>query len=581
MKSGPFHEIMISKENHQIFSADAEGYSIFKSDTLTAIEGYVTDDVKKSFIKNLELANDTWFPTKIVDEEGWHLYYVKASNKNDSDMIKLVLVNIADLMDNYEMVKRQNCAYKAQLDLFEDIFFEYNPVKDTINIFNTEMAEFDAGIYSLSDFEELLIKRAKGRQRSSIKSFIGQIKSKTGRSSVRIDSNLINDDINVVYTLLEEAFVFYDKETEGVVGHIHLGHNKMKTAAASIKHDSLTGLVDKTDIIRIARERIDERRLRGTTLAIIDIDYFKSVNDIYGHQYGDEVLKKIADIISSEVGNDGIAGRFGGDEFLVVFYHLTEEEELRAKLKNIKNLVRVTFADKNLGEDKTLSVSIGAATFPNDADSYDDLFMLADYCLYTAKDKGRNRYVFYTLEKHGTLESIRNSRKSARKINERDLSYGDFIVKMFDMTLHGNGSTLEHMLDEFAEIFDFQHLTLFVGQPFYLRYSTGSSVERNQEARDFMLGVLNSDSTREKYLGHQNFIVMNRIENLPPYAQSVKNFLKELEIYSYVLLRFNDKDGKDCILIISSVGKNVQWNQMHFKYYRAFTDLLGLYSLSQ
>ena len=102
----------------------------------------------------------------------------------------------------------------------------------------------------------------------------------------------------------------------------------MKTNANSIKHDSLTGLVDKTDIIRIAKERIDDRRLEGTTLAIVDIDFFKAINDTYGHQFGDEVIKRVADIISKETGNEGIAGRFGGDEFLIVFYNIQREEEI-------------------------------------------------------------------------------------------------------------------------------------------------------------------------------------------------------------------------------------------------------------
>ncbi len=503
---------------------------------------------------------------------------MRASRKENSTMIRLVMVSIDDLMGAYALLNRNINSYRAQLELYEDLFFEYNPSLDIVKVFNTEQAMIDSGVYSLEDFEDYLLKNAKGRHRQTVKSFIGQIRSKTGRYSARVDANLLNDDPNVAYTQMEEAFVFYDKETDGVVGHIHLGNVKGVTKATSIKHDSLTGLVDKTDIIRIAKERIDDRRLNGTTLAIIDIDFFKSINDTYGHQVGDEVIKKIADIISTEVGNEGISGRFGGDEFLVVFYSIQEEDELRSVLKNIKNMVSATFPNSGIDENTPLSVSIGSATYPKDADNYEDIFLLADYCLYMAKDKGRNRYVIYTLEKHGTLESIRQKRLNVKKINERDLPLGDVIVKMFDMTLHGTGSSPEHFMDEFAEAFELQHITLFVGDPFFCRYSAGTDVIRDQSAKDFFTGILNSEG-REKYFSDQNFIVVNRIENLPPYASSVREFLKELGVYSYVMIRFRDKEKRPCVLIIASVGKFTQWNQTHYKFYRAFTDLLGLLDL--
>lgn len=579
MRDTNFHEITLTGEDHRLISADAKAYRIIGGDTYSSFEDYVMEEYRENFIKKLELLEDNWFPARLKNGSDKSLYYMRASRKENSDMIRLIMVNIDDLMGAYARLNRDINSYKAQLDLYEDVFFEYNPSLDIVKVYNTEQAMFDSGIYTLDDFEEFLLTNAKGRHRQVVKGFIGQIRAKAGRYTARVDANLLNEDTNVTYTQLEESFVFYDKESEGVVGHIHLGTNKGVTKATSIKHDSLTGLVDKSDIIRIAKERIDDRRLDGTTLVIIDIDFFKSINDTYGHQVGDEVIKKIADIISSEIGNEGISGRFGGDEFLVVIYNVQDEDELRAKLKNIKNMVSATFPNSGIDENTPLSVSIGSATYPKDADSYEDIFMLADYCLYMAKDKGRNRYIIYTLAKHGTLDSIRQKRQNLKKINERDLSLGEVIVKMFDMTLHGAGSTPEHFMDEFAEAFELQHMTLFVGEPFFCKYSAGTEVIRDQAAQDFLLGILNSDA-RERYFSDQNFIVVNRIENLPPYAKSVQNFLKDLGVYSYVMIRFRDKDDRPCVLIIASIGKFTQWNQTHYKFYRAFTDLLGLYSLN-
>ena len=138
---------------------------------------------------------------------------------------------------------------------------------------------------------------------------------------------------------------------------------------------------------------------------------------------------------------------------------------------------------------------------------------------------------------------------------------------------------VQHYMDEFAEAFELQHMTLFVGPPFKRRYSTGTEVIKDDAAIDFFVGILNS-AAREKYFADQNFVVVNRIDNLPPYANGVKDYLKELGVYSYIMTKVKDRDGCDGVLIIASVGKTTQWNQSHFKFYRAFTDLMSLLSLS-
>ena len=204
--------------------------------------------------------------------------------------------------------------------------------------------------------------------------------------------------------------------------------------------------------------------------------------------------------------------------------------------------------------------------------------MIADHCLYLAKEKGRNRYIIYTRSKHGTLEDIKLKHQTSRKISDRDASYGDVIVKLFDMALHDKGSKVEDYINEFTEAFSLQNVNLYVGAPFAHRYSAGSEAVKDQTAIDFVLKILNSDE-KEKYFSLGNFVVVNRLETLPPYARSIKDFLTKREVYSLIIIRFYDKDKKECILIISTVGKKVQWNQTHFKYYRAFTDILAMLSL--
>ncbi len=573
-----FYEFVISEESHVIISADDKAYSIIKNNVHTTFEEYVVPAYREAFIKNISVADNTWFPTRILSKDNNPFFYARAYKKNNT--ICIVLVNIDELLESHNDLAISNATHKAQLSLYDDVFFEYSPSNGNIEVYNTQNANFDSGIYNVDEFEAILCNNLSTRQQSVVRSFIGQMKSKVGRFSVKINSNILNDDTNATMTILEGSYFCYYKQSEAVIGHIHLESGSGKTIASSIKHDSLTGLVDKTDIMRIAQERIDERRLLGTTLAIVDIDFFKNINDTYGHQFGDTVIKRIADIIAEEVGNNGICGRFGGDEFLIIFYNIIDENTLRSYLRGIKNMVSAMFSDKGIDENTPLSVSIGAAVYPKDADCYEDLFMLADNCLYIAKEKGRNRYIIYTEEKHGSIEEIRLKSMTKKKINDRgELSPGDVLVKMYDVTLHGSGSSPETLLDEFAESFELQHVALYVGDVFDMRYAAGSYAIKDRSSIEMMNGILNSD-TKDRYLADRDFIVVNRVDSLPPQASSIRNFLKENGVLSFILIRFYDRDNKECILIISSVGKYVQWNQMQFKYYRAFADILSKYSLS-
>ena len=577
MKDVSFYDIVISKKNQKIISADAWIYDAFGPYATKPMNEMIAIEDMEIYQNNIKNCDGNWYPSKIICPDTMYYTYIKAAREND-DYIRLTVVNAADLLNSHSTLMKTINIFQAQLDMYEDVFFSYTPEQDTVQVFNTDISDFETKIYSINDFEDVLLKRANSEQEEKVRGFIIQVKSGVGRSSTTIEGNLLNDDPSVSHTVLDESFVFYDKDTKGVVGHIQLLKAGSAIQINSTKHDSLTGLLDKSDILRIARERIDERRLEGTAIAIIDIDFFKSVNDNFGHQFGDEVVKQIASIITNEVGTDGTSGRFGGDEFLAVLYNISNEKELRAKLKGIKNKVSTTFPDKGIDKDNTISVSIGAAVFPTDAENFDELFTLADYCLYLAKEKGRNRYIIYTPSKHGTLNEITQKLKTTKKINERDLSYGDVIVKMFNLALHDTDSTVEQYMTEFADAFNLQNTMLFVGPPFVHRYSAGSDAINDETAIDFALKILNSPD-KDSYFALDDFLVINRLEMLPPFAIKIREFLKKREIQSLIIIRFYDKDKKECVFIISSVGKSTFWNQTHFRYYRAFIDLLSLHSL--
>ncbi|MCY0096225.1 GGDEF domain-containing protein [Hoeflea ulvae] len=127
---------------------------------------------------------------------------------------------------------------------------------------------------------------------------------------------------------------------------------------------------------------------------VIDADHFKSINDQFGHQKGDVALKIIAQTIQDALRQGDIVGRIGGEEF-GVFLPGTGLEQALVVAERIRLQINEADFPPDTGS-HTLSVSVGGAAFGRNAD-YDDLFRVADRCLYSAKSGGRNQVIFERL----------------------------------------------------------------------------------------------------------------------------------------------------------------------------------------
>ena len=145
---------------------------------------------------------------------------------------------------------------------------------------------------------------------------------------------------------------------------------------------------------------VADNKNRPMYLMILDIDNFKSVNDSYGHYFGDEVIKSFADSLRISVGGRGLAGRIGGDEFMVLLKDVSVEE-VRIMLKSMRKGLKMLLAQKQ--PEYLFSTSIGISQFSKDGTDFETLFKIADAALYIAKEKGKDRYIIYDYDKHGNI----------------------------------------------------------------------------------------------------------------------------------------------------------------------------------
>lgn len=166
-------------------------------------------------------------------------------------------------------------------------------------------------------------------------------------------------------------------------------------------YDPLTGLRNRHHLEEILAAQMSQavRSKEPMSCLMIDIDHFKSINDRFGHEAGDETIKNVAAIIQRVVRDSGMAFRYGGEEFLVLLRGMDDEAAKRVATA-IYNGVReltVRFAGTDVGH---VDVSIGVASYPQHAQS-DNLLRAADVALYRAKELGRSRIVSFGMLEAG------------------------------------------------------------------------------------------------------------------------------------------------------------------------------------
>lgn len=250
------------------------------------------------------------------------------------------------------------------------------------------------------------------------------------------------------------------KKRDMVAGIITPDRNREKEAyyLTPAARDAGTGLLNKRAWTEYTIEQLNCKDHSTRWLVIIDIDDFKHINDTYGHIFGDQVIRRVAEIMQVLVGQRGVIGRFGGDEYVILLEKVETREQLKTLLKTIAKEFALAFDPKT-----HVTASIGVSEYPVDGSEYEELMRKADKALYLAKEKGKNRHIIYEERLHGKLESDDMQNMAMAYAVSKEKKREAITEMITELCVSGVNAIVksEERLQQIRSLFDLDGITVF------------------------------------------------------------------------------------------------------------------------
>lgn len=341
-----------------------------------------------------------------------------------------------------------------------------------------------------------------------------------------------------------------------------------------LQYDSLTGVYNKKTITEYAKKRISEEKEKRIVIAILDVDHFKSVNDTFGHLYGDKVLARVGGRLKEIVGEDGVIGRIGGDEFMIVFNGLDDDQVLRGMLRAIRTQIKWEFAEDF--ENLSITCSIGASIFPVNGRDYEDLFKKADCCLYIAKEKGRDRYVFFRDEMHrASYEAMLNKNQLNAMNNPREIRELKNVASFMENAMTDSRKAVLDAMRHMKDTFGIDNINIYYGKGMKKVYSFGSDIP---EAKDAMY-VFSEEF--QKLMGeNERFMQIGFADTFSDITPDFCGRMKAERIASTIQCYIGDKRNIKGLVTFNKCREASQWANYEIDCARIFAAVLSSMALN-
>lgn len=230
-----------------------------------------------------------------------------------------------------------------------------------------------------------------------------------------------------------------------------------KLLQEEVKRDPMTGLLNKIESENRAREILEKFSEQNHVIFVIDIDNFKTINDTFGHTFGDTVISDTAEEIRQMFRESDVVGRIGGDEFFVLMRNVPVECATRKAAELCSRLSK----EYSGGEvRRRISSSIGMAVYRQDGTTYEELFEKADRAMYRAKQSGKDGYAFAKVDDEGPLRRVRKITEWRGRLAKNDKEFLNYANGLMTHARNIDGS-LNMLLQQTASRYKLSFIAIY------------------------------------------------------------------------------------------------------------------------
>ncbi len=462
--------------------------------------------------------------------------------------------------------------YKNVLEKQGKMILEYNASTDVLKIFSLE-----------TTCEHVIFSAKVSELRHQIPDM--DITEDDKQTLIFLCASLINNDKYIEYVFSKNPFIKNAAEGEVVVkgNTITLSDIAIITIGSVGSHtgdfymtglnnmDIMTGLLNKSAIINLAKKAINEKQYDQIFLVMIDLDNFKLVNDNYGHMQGDEVIKTISDMLKNDIKQNGWVGRFGGDEYFAVLYNLGGEGDLRTVLGTILDHIKQSYQDKFEGFN--LTCSMGISEYPRNGDNFDLLFKKADRGLYIAKRKGKNRYIIYKEELHGEITVDDDIEYDIEENGPKKIAGN---IKRFDIMRRGIASVategadaVDNFINEIIEAYCLTGISIYSGEEFKL-FKQWGNYSTPMDNADYM-----KHKTAIARFDDKGIFCEHNVKYNGNYVPIMHNKLLHYNIYSTVQCIIGTREDIKAIVTFDMEEPTRNWTEEDDNYFGIISQLVS------
>lgn len=578
-------------DKYNIFVSNKSFTSYLGSEELRSfkITDYIHPDDVESFKKFVEdksfTGGEEVFRLK-KKNNGWHYNVVRIHTEKgmveNRRNIGVEIIDIDESVGDYETAMDSLSRVRLLMSLTDEFAFIYDKETNMFKMFKYD--RFNRIILYDMDIDQWkreMLSRSyvKYDEKAMLDTLVLNMKTYADSFSIKMNCAIrtqsdIFEAVRFIGTVHNESsgnkIIVGRVVSDESVGHASTAMEIMN----ELQYDSLTGVYNKKTITEYAKKRIAEEKEKRIVIAILDVDNFKLVNDTFGHLYGDKVLARVGGRLKEIVGEDGVIGRIGGDEFMIVFNGLDDDQVLRGMLRAIRTQIKWEFAEDF--ENLSITCSIGASIFPVNGRDYEDLFKKADCCLYIAKEKGRDRYVFFRDEMHrASYEAMLNKNQLNAMKNPREIRELKNVASFMENAMTDSRKAILDAMRHMKDTFGIDNINIYYGEGMKKVYSFGSDIP---EAKDAMY-VFSEEF--QKLMGeNERFLQIGFADAFSDITPDFCGRMKAERIASTIQCYIGDKRNIKGLVTFNKCREASQWANYEIDCARIFAAVLSSMALN-